>query len=74
MHRAPGFQREYESRAAVNTVVLHPNQVIPESSWQAAALQVNCVLKWMPWCGITGMKCGITGMNLCLLIVSCDRN
>lgn len=23
--RAPGFQREYESRAAVNTVVLHPN-------------------------------------------------
>ncbi|CAH9099243.1 unnamed protein product [Cuscuta epithymum] len=24
--RAPGFQREYESRAAVNTVVLHPNQ------------------------------------------------
>lgn len=26
--RAPGCQREYESRAAVNTVVLHPNQVI----------------------------------------------
>lgn len=25
--RAPGCQREYESRAAVNTVVLHPNQV-----------------------------------------------
>nr|XP_034918553.1 target of rapamycin complex subunit LST8 isoform X1 [Populus alba] len=24
--RAPGCQREYESRAAVNTVVLHPNQ------------------------------------------------
>ncbi|KAG6541382.1 hypothetical protein Mapa_017251 [Marchantia paleacea] len=24
--RAPGFQREYESRGAVNTVVLHPNQ------------------------------------------------
>eukprot|EP00850_Spirogloea_muscicola_P011620 SM000073S21396 [mRNA] locus=s73:18828:21843:+ [translate_table: standard] len=24
--RAPGYQREYESRAAVNTVVLHPNQ------------------------------------------------
>ena len=23
--RAPGFQREYESRAPVNTVVLHPN-------------------------------------------------
>ncbi|KAG9150055.1 hypothetical protein Leryth_023082, partial [Lithospermum erythrorhizon] len=23
---APGYQREYESRAAVNTVVLHPNQ------------------------------------------------
>ncbi|CAI0377237.1 unnamed protein product [Linum tenue] len=29
--RAPGCQREYESRAAVNTVVLHPNQV----SWDA---------------------------------------
>lgn len=25
--RAPGCQREYESVAAVNTVVLHPNQV-----------------------------------------------
>ncbi|EXC04355.1 Protein LST8-like protein [Morus notabilis] len=25
--RAPGCQREYESRAAVNTVVLHPNQL-----------------------------------------------
>ena len=25
--RAQGCQREYESRAAVNTVVLHPNQV-----------------------------------------------
>jgi len=25
--RAPGCQRAYESRAAVNTVVLHPNQV-----------------------------------------------
>uniref|UniRef100_A0A1D1Y674 Target of rapamycin complex subunit LST8 n=1 Tax=Anthurium amnicola TaxID=1678845 RepID=A0A1D1Y674_9ARAE len=25
--RAPGCQREYESRAAVNTVVLHPNQM-----------------------------------------------
>ena len=25
--RAPGYQHEYESRAAVNTVVLHPNQV-----------------------------------------------
>ena len=24
--RAPGCQREYASRAAVNTVVLHPNQ------------------------------------------------
>ncbi|MBA0551282.1 hypothetical protein Gorai_023494, partial [Gossypium raimondii] len=24
--RAPGCQREYESRGAVNTVVLHPNQ------------------------------------------------
>lgn len=24
--RAPGFQREFESRAAVNTVVLHPQQ------------------------------------------------
>jgi hypothetical protein len=24
--RAPGCQREYGSRAAVNTVVLHPNQ------------------------------------------------
>ena len=24
--RAPGFQREYASRGAVNTVVLHPNQ------------------------------------------------
>ena len=24
--RAPGAQREYESRSAVNTVVLHPNQ------------------------------------------------
>ncbi|GAB4813355.1 hypothetical protein N2152v2_000401 [Parachlorella kessleri] len=24
--RAPGCQREYESRAAVNTVILHPNQ------------------------------------------------
>ena len=24
--RAPGCQREYQSRAAVNTVVLHPNQ------------------------------------------------
>jgi WD40 repeat protein len=24
--RAPGCQRAYESRAAVNTVVLHPNQ------------------------------------------------
>ena len=27
--RAQGCQREYESRAAVNTVVLHPNQVRP---------------------------------------------
>ncbi len=25
--RASGFQREYESRGAVNSVVLHPNQV-----------------------------------------------
>jgi WD40 repeat protein len=24
--RAPGCQREYQSRAAVNTVALHPNQ------------------------------------------------
>ena len=24
--RAPGCQREYASRSAVNTVVLHPNQ------------------------------------------------
>ena len=24
--KAPGFQREYESRVVVNTVVLHPNQ------------------------------------------------
>ena len=24
--RAPGCQREYQSRAAVNTVMLHPNQ------------------------------------------------
>lgn len=24
--RAPGFQREYASRGAVNSVVLHPNQ------------------------------------------------
>lgn len=29
--RAPGAQREYESRAAVNTVVLHPNQVSLQS-------------------------------------------
>ncbi|KAF3616060.1 WD repeat-containing protein wat1 [Capsicum annuum] len=28
--RAPGCQREYESRAAVNTVVLHPNQFLAE--------------------------------------------
>ena len=27
--RASGFQREYESRGAVNSVVLHPNQVRP---------------------------------------------
>ncbi|KAL3618622.1 Target of rapamycin complex subunit LST8-1 [Castilleja foliolosa] len=26
--RAPGYQREYESRAAVNTVVLQPNQLL----------------------------------------------
>ncbi|KAF5193487.1 Target of rapamycin complex subunit lst8 [Thalictrum thalictroides] len=26
--RAPGCQREYESRATVNTVVLHPNQML----------------------------------------------
>ena len=26
--RAPGCQRDYESKAPVNTVVLHPNQVM----------------------------------------------
>ncbi|KAH9620439.1 hypothetical protein KSS87_004131 [Heliosperma pusillum] len=26
--RTPGLQREYESRAAVNTVALHPNQTM----------------------------------------------
>ncbi|XP_073043116.1 target of rapamycin complex subunit LST8-like isoform X2 [Primulina eburnea] len=36
---APGFQREYESRAAVNTVVLHPNQV-PEVDTAVGSLTV----------------------------------
>ena len=33
--RAPGCQREYESRAAVNTVVLHPNQVSSTLLWSS---------------------------------------
>ncbi|XP_024027235.1 target of rapamycin complex subunit wat1 isoform X3 [Morus notabilis] len=37
--RAPGCQREYESRAAVNTVVLHPNQV-PEVDTAVRSLTV----------------------------------
>ena len=36
--RAPGFQREYESRGAVNSVVLHPNQA------RAPAVAMHSVL------------------------------
>eukprot|EP00271_Cylindrocystis_brebissonii_P004921 TRINITY_DN1685_c0_g1_i1.p1 TRINITY_DN1685_c0_g1~~TRINITY_DN1685_c0_g1_i1.p1 ORF type:complete len:317 (+),score=48.22 TRINITY_DN1685_c0_g1_i1:223-1173(+) len=38
--RAPGCQREYESRAAVNTVVLHPNQSELISGDQAGNIRV----------------------------------
>ncbi len=35
--RTPGCQREYGSRAAVNTVVLHPNQgELISGEWRAA--------------------------------------
>ncbi|KAK9810741.1 hypothetical protein WJX73_004286 [Symbiochloris irregularis] len=38
--RAPGFQREYESRAPVNTVVLHPNSGELISGDQAGNIRV----------------------------------
>jgi|AntAceMinimDraft_5_1070358.scaffolds.fasta_scaffold12667_2 hypothetical protein len=31
--RAGGYQREYESRGAVTTVVLHPNQTVGAARW-----------------------------------------
>lgn len=44
--RAPGFQREYASRGAVNTVVLHPNQgelISGETlTCKASASQCSC--------------------------------
>ena len=39
--RAPGFQREYASRGAVNTVVLHPNQGELVSGRQLCSLRPN---------------------------------
>lgn len=56
--RAPGCQREYESRAAVNTVVLHPNQGelisgAPSAKWAAGALL-----------GPTGRPCAAGGACL----------
>ncbi|MQM00486.1 hypothetical protein Taro_033211 [Colocasia esculenta] len=50
--RAPGCQREYESRAAVNSVVLHPNQMELISGdqngnirvWDLAANSCSCEL------------------------------
>ena len=39
--RAPGFQREYASRGAVNTVVLHPNQGELVSGKQQCRLHPN---------------------------------
>eukprot|EP00245_Coleochaete_scutata_P006035 TRINITY_DN20147_c0_g1_i1.p1 TRINITY_DN20147_c0_g1~~TRINITY_DN20147_c0_g1_i1.p1 ORF type:complete len:330 (+),score=45.78 TRINITY_DN20147_c0_g1_i1:270-1259(+) len=52
--RAPGCQREYESRAAVNTVVLHPNQMELISGDQAGNIRVwdlknsNCSFELVP--------------------------
>ncbi|KAI3964217.1 hypothetical protein MKX01_020541, partial [Papaver californicum] len=62
--RAPGCQKEYESRAAVNTVVLHPNQVpevdIPvrsltvmwDESWVVAANNHGTGYAWHLMCGM----------------------
>ena len=47
--RASGFQREYESRGAVNSVVLHPNQARAQ---RAAAL------------GRLGLLCGGCGSGV----------
>ncbi|KAI3981210.1 hypothetical protein MKX01_041349 [Papaver californicum] len=47
--RAPGCQREYESRAAVNTVVLHPNQ---DGSLVVAANNHGTCYVWRLMCGM----------------------
>ena len=49
--RAPGFQREYASRGAVNTVVLHPNQGELVSGKQQCSLRPDaahcaCLRLW----------------------------
>jgi WD40 repeat protein len=53
--RASGFQREYESRGAVNSVVLHPNQVRTRrdacanyAAVRAASVCLSGVLCWRP--------------------------
>ncbi len=47
--RAPGCQREYASRGAVNTVVLHPNQGELISGMKARDLS-GCSLLWLFLC------------------------
>ena len=47
--RAPGCQREYESRAAVNTVILHPNQGELISGAHAAAAGGRCAWRRLVW-------------------------
>lgn len=53
--RAPGCQREYASRGAVNTVVLHPNQGELISGMMARVRQC-CFLLWLFLC-TAGQHC-----------------
>ena len=54
--RAPGCQREYESRAAVNTVVLHPNQgeLISGAAAHFGGGAVQGMGGWMGWVWVEG--------------------
>jgi WD40 repeat protein len=59
--RASGFQREYESRGAVNSVVLHPNQVRCDRCWIRAAGMLcarlsHCLSHCLAGCGALSVR------------------
>ncbi|CAA6668523.1 unnamed protein product [Spirodela intermedia] len=72
--RAPGCQREYESRAAVNTVVLHPNQTELISGdqngnirvWDLTANSCSCELvNRSPSCGTAASVVAANNRGTC---------